>query len=173
MQNYNYLCTYPLDVLKVKPTVYLASWRAQENLFRFSAVQHPLSLTRSSEGFTSTKIGINFLFDSIISDNSCKQKYESQYRGDKTDIPSLHCRTAVSILSNSLSPGFIFLLSKKGRNPSLERWSYNNPATLSFVSMPRWLMKMSHGDDGPPTIGRSWLRWWRIRLQMFLQVDDE
>lgn len=49
------------------------------------------------------------------------------------------------ILSKSLSPGFILLLSKKGRSFILTTSSYIKPATFFLVSIPLWFMKTSHG----------------------------
>lgn len=161
-------CTYPLNVSNVSPTVYFASSRADRNLSRSFGGQDPSSLTRSSEGFTSQKMGTTFFLNSVIRLNSCKQKYESQYIGEKTAIPILHSRIATSILSNSLSPGFMFLLSKKGRRRRPRRWWYNSPATFLFVSIPRWLMNTSHG--GRVGWGR---RTWRWRKMFLTTAEDE
>lgn len=110
----SYGVLYPFKESKVSPTVYLASSRAQLNL-RISSTGHfPLSTARSCEGLTSQKIGITFFLDSIIRASSWRQKYDSQYRGEKTATPTLHFLMAPLILSNNLSPGFIFLQSKKG-----------------------------------------------------------
>lgn len=128
---------YPLDVSKVSPTVYLASSSAQVNLWSSLAGQIPQSLTRSWEGLTSQKIGITLFLDSMMRANSWRQKQDSQYLGENTATPSLEFRMALSILSNNLSPGFMFWLSKKGLSPIPERWLQSNPATVLLVSIPR------------------------------------
>lgn len=163
---------YPLTVSNVSPTVYFASSRANRNFWRSLPGQDPSSFTRSSDGLTSQKMGTTFFRVSIIRLSSCKQKFDSQYIGEKTATPTLHSRIATSILSKSLSPGFMFLLSKNGRRRRRRRWWYSNPATFLFVSIPRWLMNTSHGGgwvlgrDAPPPERR-------ICLEMLLILAED
>lgn len=76
--------------------------------------------------------------------------------------PILQPLMALLILSNNLSPGFMFLLSKNGHKFSRERWSYSKVATVRFVSIPLWLINTS----------QVW-RFWRNKKRLMLFMAAE
>ena len=131
------MMTNPFNVSNVSPTVFLASSRPLSYLSSSLVEEFPFFLIRSSDGFTSQKMGTTFFLHSIIKASSCKQKCDSQYFFEKTATPTRQPRIAGSIFSNSLSPGRIDLLSKNGLNPRLERCWKRRPAMVRFVSIPR------------------------------------